>query len=120
LIRQLKAPVPQPFARFGATVYASPDLTGNKRADIVVGAPGQSVNGLNGAGQAYIYDGAKGRLNKTLTSETPQAGAGYGTALTSVLPAGGSVSIPVVGVPYQDNVNASKVHLQIGQIEISQ
>ncbi|MGH8094397.1 MAG: FG-GAP-like repeat-containing protein [Chthoniobacterales bacterium] len=120
LIRQLKPPVPQAFARFGAAVYASPDLTGDKRADIIVGAPGQNVNGLNGAGQAYIYDGTKGRLNKTLTSETPQAGAGYGTALTSVLPAGSSVSIPVVGVPYQDNASASQVHLQIGQIEISQ
>jgi hypothetical protein len=84
-----------------------------------VGAPGQNVNGLNGAGQAYIYNGTKGRLNKTLTSETPQAGAGYGTALTSVLPVGSSVSIPVTGAPYQDN-DASQVHLQIGQIEISQ
>ena len=68
LIRRLKSPVSQTFAQFGASVYAAPDLTGDKRADIIVGAPGQIVNGLLGAGQAFVFDGVKGRLTSTLTS----------------------------------------------------
>ena len=119
LIRRLKSPVSQAFAQFGASVYAAPDLTGDKRADIIVGAPGQIVNGLLGAGQAFVFDGVKGRLTSTLTSANPQSNAGFGKAVSSILPAGSQVSTPVVGVPYQDSFDTI-THLQIGQIEISQ
>ena len=119
LLRRLKSPVSQTLAKFGASVYASPDLTGDKRADIIVGAPGQKVNGLLGAGQAFVFDGVKGRLKSTLTSANPQSNAGFGTAVSSMLPAGSQVSTPVVGAPYQDSFD-SRAHLQIGQIEISQ
>ncbi len=117
LIRRLKSPVSQAFAKFGASVYAAPDLSGDKRADIIVGAPGQNVNGLLGAGQAFVFDGVKGRLTSTLTSDKPQSNAGFGTALSSIRPAGSQVSTPVVRVPYQDSFD-SITHLQIGQIEI--
>ena len=119
LIRRLKTPASQTFAQFGASVYAAPDLTGDKRADIIVGAPGQIVNGLLGAGQAFVFDGVKGRLTSTLTSAKPQSNAGFGRALSSILPAGSMVSSPLVGAPYQDSFDTI-THLQIGQIEISQ
>jgi hypothetical protein len=119
LIRRLKSPVAQAFAQFGASVYASPDLTGDKRADIIVGAPGQIVNGMLGAGQAFVFDGVKGRLTSTLTSANPQSNAGFGKALSSRLPAGNGVSNPVVGAPYQNSFDTI-THLQIGQIEIFQ
>ena len=119
LILRLKTPASQTFAQFGASVYAAPDLTGDKRADIIVGAPGQIVNGLLGAGQAFVFDGVKGRLTSTLTSAKPQSNAGFGRALSSRLPAGNGVSNPLVGAPYQDSFDTI-THLQIGQIEISQ
>jgi len=119
LIRRLKSPVAQAFAQFGASVYASPDLTGDKRADIIVGAPGQIVNGMLGAGQAFVFDGVKGRLTSTLTSANPQSNAGFGRTVTSRLPAGNGVSNPVVAAPYQDSFDTI-THLQIGQIEIFQ
>jgi len=119
LIRRLKSPVSQTFAKFGASVYASPDLTGDKRADIIVGAPGQNVNGVLGAGQAFVFDGVKGRLTSTLTSSSPQSNAGFGMAVSSILFVGSGVSTPVAGVPYHDSFD-SITHLQIGQIEISQ
>ena len=72
LIRTLNPPVVQDFAKFGASVYASTDVTGDKRADIIVGAPGKDVNGIQGAGEAYLYDGVRGSLNKTLDSVSPQ------------------------------------------------
>ena len=120
LIRRLQSPVSQSFAQFGASVYASRDLTGDKRADIIVGAPGQIVNGLLGAGQAFVFDGVQGLLTKTLTSANPQSNAGFGKTVSSILfPRSGGVSIPVVGAPYQDSFDTI-THLQIGQIEISQ
>jgi len=119
-IRRLKSPVSQSFAQFGASVYASRDLTGDKRADIIVGAPGQIVNGLLGAGQAFVFDGVKGLLTKTLTSANPQSNAGFGKAVSSILfTRSGGVSTPVVGAPYQDSFDTI-THLQIGQIEVSQ
>ena len=124
LIRRLKPPVSQAFAKFGAAVYASRDLTGDRRADIIVGAPGQNVGGLLGAGQAFVFDGARGRLTSTLTSANPQSHAGFGSSVASILFGGSSVSTPVVGVPYQDTVtgsgDAQVTHLQAGQIEIFQ
>jgi hypothetical protein len=120
LIRRLKPAVDQAFAQFGAAIYASSDITGDRRADIIVGAPGENVSGVLGAGQAYVFDGVRGRLTTTLTSANPQAHAGFGSAVTSVLFGGSTVSTPVVGVPYQDATISNVTHLQIGQIEISQ
>ena len=120
LIRSLRPPVVQDFAKFGASIYASADVTGDKRADIIVGAPGRDVNGVVGAGQAYVYDGVRGRLNTTLNSGNPQDNAGFGSSVTSVTFNGSQVATPVVGVPYQGAVIDSITRLQIGQIEISQ
>ncbi|HEX4666125.1 MAG TPA: integrin alpha [Chthoniobacterales bacterium] len=120
LIRTLRAPVKQDFAKFGAAVYASPDITGDRKADIIVGAPGLDVNGVMGAGQAYVYDGVRGRLNTTLTSTNPQPNAGFGTAVTSITFSGSQTATPIVGAPYQSAVIDSLTHLQIGQFEVSQ
>ena len=120
LIRSLKPAVVQDFAKFGASVYASADVTGDGRADIIVGAPGKDVNGAFGAGQAYVYDGVRGRLNKTLNSGNPQDNAGFGSSVASVIFNGSQVATPLVGAPYQGTIIESITHLQIGQIEISQ
>ena len=120
LIRSLRPPVVQDFAKFGASVYASADVTGDRRADIIVGAPGKDVNGAFAAGQAYVYDGVRGRLSTTLNSGSPQDNAGFGSSVTSVTFNGSQIATPVVGVPYQGVNIDSITHLQIGQIEISQ
>jgi hypothetical protein len=120
IIRALKPPVSQPHARFGASVYASPDLTGDKRGDVMVGAPGQNVGQFGGAGEAFIYNGTNGKLFKTLVSATPQAHAGFGLGLATTILSGNRTATPVVGAPYQDAVIDSLTHLQIGQIEIVQ
>jgi len=119
LIRTLNPPVVQDFAKFGASVYASTDVTGDKRADIIVGAPGKDVSGVLGAGEAYLYDGVRGSLNKTLDSVSPQTNAGFGSSVASVIFNGSKVATPIVGAPFQDSSD-TVTHLQIGQIEISQ
>ena len=124
LLRRLSIPSPQNFARAGASVAAIDDVTGDGIADIMVGVPEQDVNGLINAGETLIFDGALGSVFQTLTSEAPQAFAGFGSAVTAVDFDGNGSVTPVIGVPYE---NADLIdpedgdldtHLQIGQIEI--
>lgn len=123
VLRRLNVPSPQNFARAGASVAAIEDVTGDGRADVMVGIPEQDVGGLTNAGEALIFDGVTGSVFQTLTSETKQSFAGFGTAVTAVDFGRGSFT-PVIGVPYQ---NADLIdpedgdldtHIQIGQIEI--
>jgi len=124
LRRKLRIPTPQKSARVGASVAAIDDVTGDGRADIMVGVPDQDVGGRINAGQTLIYNGASGALFETLNSETPQAFAGFGFALAAADFDGDGTPTPIVGVPFQ---NADLIdpedgdlttHLQIGQIEI--
>ncbi len=124
LLRRLRFPAPQNFARAGASVAAIGDVTGDGIADIMVGVPDQDVNGLINAGETLIFNGATGALFQTLTSETQQAFAGFGSAVTAVDFLGNGSVTPVIGVPYltADLIDPQDgdldTHLQIGQIEV--
>jgi hypothetical protein len=124
LLRKLRPATPQVFSKFGAFVSLTDDLTGDGRPDIFVGAPEADVGGLINAGEGFIYDGARGKLFQTLTSETPQAFAGFGSAFVAPDLAGTGTLTKIVGVPFQnadlvDPIDGDIVtHLQIGQIEI--
>jgi hypothetical protein len=63
LLRVFQSPANQIGGRFGASVAGVPDVTGDGRGDIIIGAyhenPGFSPDKV---GRAYIYDGATGRL----------------------------------------------------------
>jgi hypothetical protein len=124
LLRKLRNTTPQKFSQFGASVAAIDDMTGDGRPDVAVGAPEEDVNGLINAGETVIFDGALGSVFLTLTSETPQAFAGFGCSVLAVDFDGDGTVRPVIGVPYQnadliDPEDGDLVtHLQIGQIEI--
>ena len=112
----------KPFARFGASLVVTDDLTGDRRPDIVVSAPHQNVNGLLHAGAITIFEGRRGRIFQTLNSTTPQAQAAYGTGITTGDFDSDGLATVVAGTPNQDaNLDEETgvvPHLQIGQIEI--
>src|SRR5438128_3447819 len=125
LQRTLDSPDPQAFAKFGASILLSADVSGDVGTHILVGAPDQDVtqsgNVLLNAGEAFIFKGADGTLFKSITSNAPQAFAGFGYSLGTANFGGGIQ--PVVGVPFQnaDLVNSHgdlQTHLEIGQIEL--
>ena len=119
LQRRLRPPVAQNYARFGAAVFVSDDINGDRRPDAVVSAPDQNVTNLTHAGQVYVFDGRRGRLVQTLTSVIPQSGARYGTALHSADFDGDRKASVIVGTPDQSaKLNDGLTHVQIGQIEI--
>src|SRR4030095_10458722 len=84
LLRRLTGPA-QAFARFGTSVALSPDLTGDGRPDVLVGAPDRTVQGLQNAGVVLIFRGNNGRLFSTLTSEEPTAFAGFGYSVATAV-----------------------------------
>lgn len=92
----------------------------------MVGVPDENVNRLINAGETLIFDGASGSLFQTLTSETPQAFAGFGSVVGAVDFLGHGSVTPVIGVPYQNadlvdpNDGDLVTHIQIGQIEVQQ
>ena len=124
LRRRVRINSPQNNAKVGASVALIPDVTGDGRPDILAGVPEQDVNGLTNAGEVLVIEGNRGRIFQTLTSETPQAFAGFGESVGAAdFDNNGGVS-PVIGVPYQDadlidpDDGDLDTHIQIGQIEI--
>lgn len=85
---------------FGYAVAGIGDVDGDGRGDIIVGAPGETVNGLAGAGRAYIVSGATGNIIRSMTSPGPIAGGSFGAAVAAVPDTDGD-KIPdlVIGAP---------------------
>src|SRR5262249_11664546 len=123
LIRTLRS-TRQAFAKFGASVALIEDVTGDGRADILVGAPDQTVNGLLNAGEALVFNGATGKLFKTVTAAAPKAYAGFGFSVDAEDLNGNGVLQYIIGAPLQDAdifdpiTMDIETHLQIGQLEI--
>ena len=97
LLRKLRLTTPQRFSKFGASISLIDDFTGDRRADVFVGAPDQDVGGLINAGEGFIFSGARGTLFQSLTSETPQAFAGFGSAFATPDLGGEGTLTPVIG-----------------------
>jgi hypothetical protein len=55
---------------FGTTKSVAGDVTGDGRADLIIGS-WQYSREAQGAGRAYLYDGRSGRLLRTYTSRVP-------------------------------------------------
>ena len=108
----------QPFAKFGASLYVSNDLTGDRRPDVAVGAPGQNVNGLLQAGAITIFDGRRGRVVQTISSASPQMRGLFGTGIAAADFDGDRTETIIAGTPNENAVIETVSHLEIGQIEI--
>ena len=122
LQRTLRSPDSQAFARFGASIFLSSDVTGDGRPDILVGAPEQNARGELKAGQVFIFRGNGSRF-RAITSTTPQAFAGFGYSVATGDFNGDGIPEPVIGVPFEnadllDPGGDVETHLQIGQIEV--
>ena len=69
---------------FGEAVAALGDLDGDGTGDFVVGAPGDSPEGEEGVGAAYVFSGATGTLLHALTHPPAQYQIGFGAAVADV------------------------------------
>ncbi|MCI0372772.1 MAG: VCBS repeat-containing protein [candidate division NC10 bacterium] len=102
LLRILDDPTPEAGA-LGEAVAGVGDVNGDGTPDLLVGASGQIVGGNTGQGQAFVFSGADGSLLHTLDDPTPQASAGFGTAVAGVGDVNGDGTPDLlVGTPFQD------------------
>jgi len=77
LLYTLTTPNPE-GANFGGSALALGEVDSDNKADIVVGASGETVEGIPQAGRVYVFSGANGTLLYTLKSPNPEAIARFG------------------------------------------
>jgi WD40 repeat protein len=100
LIRTLAGPSTQSGTAFGWSVEISGSL-------VFVGAPGETVNGVDSAGRVYIFNLGTGALLKTLVSTSPEHLGDFGRAVDT------SDGLLAVGAPFEmvGGVQAGRVHV---------
>jgi len=106
LERELISPdEPSIIGFFGVSVDGLPDITGDGRGDVIVGAPaGVSGNLPTTPGRAYVIDGATGTAIHTLTSSNPEDGNYFGQSVGGVgdVDSDGVADV-IVGAPSEDD-----------------
>lgn len=100
LITTLASPDSQAGGEFGWSVEISGSL-------LFVGAPGETVNGVDNAGRVYIFDLGTGTLSKTLVSTSPEHLGDFGRAVDV------ADRLLAVGAPFEtvNSVPAGRVHI---------
>lgn len=81
---QLAPTTPAHTGNFGGYVAGVPDIDGDGFGDVAVGAPGETVSGVTGAGRVYVYSGRFGVLVRTLISPTPVLNGAFGASVAGV------------------------------------
>jgi hypothetical protein len=69
---------------FGYAVAGMPDIDGDGRGDLIVGAPGETPDNISEAGRAYIITGKMGNIIRVLQSPGREVGGHFGVAVSSV------------------------------------
>lgn len=97
----------EPGVAFGHAVGGIPDVTGDGRGDVVVGAPLWN-GGTVDRGAAWIYDGATGALVRELATPDPEMFGRFGHAVAGIgdLDGDGRGEV-IVGAPGEDAGMAS-------------
>jgi hypothetical protein len=79
----LVSPNSESFGFFGTSVSAVPDVNGDGRGEVAIGAPAENHSGLESAGRAYLYSGV-GIRRLTLVSPAPRFGGEFGGAVSGL------------------------------------
>ncbi|MCA9427700.1 MAG: FG-GAP repeat protein, partial [Candidatus Omnitrophica bacterium] len=110
-LRTLTSPNEESSGQFGDSVSGVPDVNGDGRGDVVIGAfqesPGASPIA---AGRAYIFDGATGVLLHTLASPNEESGSYFGTSVAGVLDLNGDGRGDVIVGADGENPGASPLN----------
>jgi hypothetical protein len=105
LLYTLESPNPSAGGEFGFSVANAGDVSGDGFDDVIIGAPGERT-AYDGAGRAYVYDGATGALLRTLISPDGQAQGRFGCSVAGAgdVDSDGCPDV-VVGAEKEDGVS---------------
>ncbi len=112
----LTLPGPSAQQWFGSSVRLTSDLSGNGRADLIVGAPLADPIASTGPGRAFVYEGATGTLLFTFEGEVN--GDRFGSAVTGIgdLTGNGAGDL-LIGAPGNDagGTDAGRAYVYSGE-----
>ncbi len=98
LLHSLVSPAPLQAGKFGTSVASVPDLSGDGKPDVLVGA-----QEFGGEGRVHVYSGATGVFIRTLESPNKEVGGIFGWSVSGVPDANGdNLGDIVVGAPGED------------------
>ncbi len=101
-MRMLTSPRPVEEGFFGFSVSGVADANGDGHTDLLVGAPGETVDGLATAGRAYIFSGLDGSLLFELVSPEPAASGRFGWVVDAAGDLNGDGAGDwAIGAPYE-------------------
>jgi len=111
LLNTFVSPNGETDGRFGNSVSGIPDLDGDSRGDVVVGAPREDPGtSPTDAGRAYIFSGSGGTLLSTLTSPNAQSDAWFGMSVSGIPDVDGDARRDVVVGAQMENPGGSPQH----------
>ncbi len=105
---------------FGLAVAGLPDVTGDGRGDIAVGAPEAAPGSAPlGAGRVYIYNGSTGLLYDTIQSVDQQANGAFGSSVAGAPDMNGDGRGEIIigaenEIPDGSTITAGQVHVHSG------
>lgn len=84
LLRTFRSPHEVQSGAFGYPIAAIPDINGDGKWEIAIGATGEWVDSYDAAGRVYVFDGATGVLLRSLISPNAQSNGYFGCALAGM------------------------------------
>jgi HYDIN/CFA65/VesB family protein/FG-GAP repeat protein len=99
LLLELVSPNQEESSGFGSHVSGIPDVNGDGRGDVLVGASGEEPgDSPRQAGRAYVFDGATGLLLREFVSPNEEEWGEFGCSVSAVPDANGDgISDVIVG-----------------------
>jgi hypothetical protein len=116
-------PVRQTLGSFGWSITGIQDVTGDRRGDIIVGAPWEAAASGSITGRAYLYSGADGQMVRAWVSPWGNEMGGFGWA-TAVVPDVNGDGVPdvVISAPFETHpgrgTNCGRVYIFCGRTGI--
>jgi len=81
---ELSSPHEETGGMFGTCVSSMPDIDGDGRGDVIIGAHGEDVGAVTDTGRSYIISGFDGTVLSTLVSPNAQERGGFGCSVSGV------------------------------------